>query len=181
MAPVDPHCHQVTLVDEAQGGHGSGGSSGSGGALGSPGKPDTSKEMKFPSTRPHAFIDSCYIVATCAYSNLQQLMTWKKHEVTSSNPSGKTARDQVQTEDTICICLKKKRPFVLPSCLPCVALIAWHDMLQPPCYTTQLARQFSSLVDSHPVSHTQFIKAPLLMHPHAMPCRSVHFRFVDVL
>lgn len=129
MAPVDPHCHQVTLVDEAQGGHGSGGSSGSGGALGSPGKPDTSKEMKFPSTRPHAFIDSCYIVATCAYSNLQQLMTWKKHEVTSSNPSGKTARDQVQTEDTICICLKKKRPFVLPSCLPCVALIAWHGMI----------------------------------------------------
>lgn len=59
--------------------------------------------------------------------------------------------------------------------------MAWHDMLQPPCYTTQLARQFSSLVDSHPVSHTQFIKAPLLMHPHAMPCRSVHFRFVDVL
>jgi hypothetical protein len=36
MAPVDPHCHQVTLVDEAQGGHGSGGS----GALGSrPGEP----------------------------------------------------------------------------------------------------------------------------------------------
>ena len=133
MAPVDPHCHQVTL-DEAQGGHGSGGS---GGALGSPGKPDTSKEMKFPSTRPHAFIDSCYIVATCAekhvltatYSNLQQLTATDDLEVTSSNPSGKTARDQVQTEDTIYIFLKKKWPFVLPSCLPCVALIAWHGMI----------------------------------------------------
>lgn len=29
----------------------------------------------------------------------------------------------------IYICLKKKRPFVLPSCLPCVALIAWHGMI----------------------------------------------------
>ena len=77
MAPVDPHCHQVTLVDEAQGGHGSGGSGALGSRPGEPWEADTSKEMKFPSTRPHAFIDSCYMWVTCAYSNLQQLMTWK--------------------------------------------------------------------------------------------------------
>ena len=57
---------------------------------------------------------------------LQQLTATDDLEVTSSNPSGKTARDQVQKEDTIYICLKEEKAIRSPIFL---ALCRAHSMV----------------------------------------------------